>query len=157
MAKSKPTQNAPYKGQQTQVGSVVSHQQPSHSQVFTQTQQVTTIFDPDVLRKYSEMVPNAPERVLVVFEKNSDTERALQEALIAQQKAASDMQANAMNYQAADNKRRDWMAFGIIIAGLIASGVFAYLKTEWLSGVTLVAIIGYAVAGYLQKQKKPDQ
>lgn len=56
-----------------------------------------------------------------------------------------------------DNRRRDWMAFGIIIAGLVASGAFAYLKTEWLSGVTLVAIIGYAVAGYLQKNKKPEQ
>ena len=156
MAKSKAVQSAPYKGQQTQVGSVVSHQQPGHSQVFTQTQQVTTIFDPDVLRKYSELVPDAPERVLAVFEKNSDTERALQEALIAQQKATSAMQADALNYQAADNKRRDWMAFGIIIAGLVASGVFAYLKTEWLSGVTLVAIIGYAVAGYLQKNKKQE-
>ena len=157
MAKSKTAQNAPYKGQQSQVAAVVSHQQPGHSQVFTQTQQVTTIFDPDVLRKYSELVPNAPERVLTVFEKNSETERALQEALIAQQKAASDMQADALKHQAADNRRRDWMAFGIIIAGLVASGVSAYLKTEWLSGVTLVAIIGYAVAGYLQKSKKTEQ
>ena len=157
MAKSKQVQNDPYKGQQTPVGSAVSHQQPGHTQVFSQTQHVTTIFDPDVLRKYSELVPNAPERVLAVFEKNSETERAVQHALIDQQKATTAIQTNALFHQAADNRRRDWMAFWIIIAGLVASGVFAYLKTEWLSGVTLVAIIGYAVAGYLQKNKKPEQ
>lgn len=157
MAKNRSSPNGPYKGPQTQVGAVVSNQTPGASQLYTQTQQVTTIFDPDVLRKYSELVPNAPERVLTVFEKNSEIERHLQTALIEQQKAASEIQADALKYQASDNKRRDWMAFGIIIAGLVASGVFAYLKTEWLSGVTLVAIIGYAVAGYLQKTKKTDQ
>lgn len=156
MSSNKAAKTHPYKGNQNQVGSAIPREQQGHSQVITHTQQVSTIFDPEVLRKYSQMVPDAPERVLAVFEKNSETERALQEASIAQHRSGSDIQAKALSYQAADNKRRDWMAFGIIIAGLVASGVFAYLKTEWLSGVTLVAIIGYAVAGYLQKNKKPE-
>jgi len=32
-------------------------------------QQVQTIFDPEVVRKYAELVPDAPERILAVFEK----------------------------------------------------------------------------------------
>ena len=46
------------------------------------------------------------------------------------------------------------MAFGIIIVGMVVSAVFAYLGKEWLSGGTLVAIIAYAVMGYLLKTKK---
>lgn len=105
-----------------------------------QTQTVQTIFDPDVLLKYKAMIPDAPERVLAVFEKNSATER-----LVVEQ---------ALSAQRSDNLRRDWMAFGIIIVGMVVSAVFAYLGKEWLSGGTLVAIIAYAVMGYLLKTKK---
>lgn len=108
-----------------------------------QTQTVQTIFDPDVLLKYKAMVPDAPERVLAVFEKNSAAERAVVEQALAAQRA--------------DNMRRDWMAFGIIIAGMAVSAVFAFLGKEWLSGGTLVAIISYAVMGYLLKSKKTPE
>ena len=47
------------------------------------------------------------------------------------------------------------MAFLIIVLGMITASVFAYLDKTWLSGATLVAIIAAAVAGYLQKDKKP--
>lgn len=116
------------------------HQTVVHHQ---QTQTVQTIFDPDVLLKYKAMVPDAPERVLAVFEKNSETERTIVEKALAAQRA--------------DNMRRDWMAFGIIIAGMVVSAVFAYLGKEWLSGGTLVAIISYAVMGYLLKSKKSPE
>ncbi|NMM21556.1 MAG: hypothetical protein HHJ15_16640 [Rhodoferax sp.] len=108
-----------------------------------QQQTIQTIFDPDVLLKYKAMVPDAPERVLAVFEKNSETERRVIEI--------------ALESTRADNQRRDWMAFVIIIVGMIVSAVFAYLGKEWLSGGALVAIIAYAVLGYLQKNKKPTE
>lgn len=108
--------------------------------VIRHTQQtVQTIFDPDVLRRYKDMVPDAPERVLKVFELNSATERNMAE--------------NSLAALRADNLRRDWMAFAIIIGGMLASAFFAYLKINWLSGAALVAIVFYAVIGYLQKSK----
>ena len=136
MAK-KPTIPAPTNRQEHQFGQ--QHQVVHHQQT---TQTVQTIFDPDVLRRYREMVPDAPERVLAVFEKNSATERHLAEGALAAQRA--------------DNQRRDWMAFAIIIGGMVTSGAMAYLDKPWLSGGALVAITAYAVIGYLQKPKKPS-
>lgn len=89
------------------------------------------------------MVPDAPERVLAVFEKNSETERQMMEL--------------ALKAHRADNLRRDWMAFMIILVGMIVSALFAYLDKPWLSGTTLAAIIGYAVIGFLHKAKQPTQ
>jgi hypothetical protein len=42
-------------------------------------QQVTTIFDIEVLRKYSEMVPDAPKCISLVFEQISAAKRQLRE------------------------------------------------------------------------------
>lgn len=115
---------------------VIRHQQT--------VQTVRTIFDPDVLERYRQMVPDAPERVLRQFELNSETERAIMQGSL-------DAKAN-------DNRRRDWMAFAIIITGLVVSAVMAALGVPWLSGVTLAAIIGYAVVGYLKsKPEKPPK
>ena len=112
----------------------------SHT-VVTQEQQLTTIFDPDVLEKYSRMVPDAPERVLRVFELNAELERTV---VLGGFNAARD-----------DSRRRDWMAFAIIMTGLVVSAVFAYLEKPWLSGGALVAILSYAIVGYLQRKDTP--
>jgi len=107
-------------------------------------QQVRTIFDPEVLRQYQTMVPDAPERVLRVFEQNSATER--------------DVRSNALQAQIWDNRRRDWMAFGIIFGGMVISAIFAALGVIWLSGATLLGIAGYSVTGFLlRRQDKPKQ
>ena len=124
---------------------MLAHQQVTHH--------VTTIFDPDVLQKYAVMVPDAPNRVLAVFEQNSLSEIRLREESLQQNQSNIDLQKYAIDMQAVDNKRRDWMAFSIIIAGMLTSAVFAALGKEWLSGATLAAIISYAVVGYLQKEK----
>lgn len=111
------------------------------SHTFVAQQQVTTIFDPDVLEKYSRMVPDAPDRVLTVFEKNAEMERAVA--------------MDALKATIQDGRRRDWMAFTIIMTGLIVSSVFAYLEKPWLSGGALVAILSYAIVGYLQRKDAP--
>ena len=101
----------------------------------------STIFDPDVLDRYSRLVPDAPERVLRVFEQNAETERVIV--------------LKSLEYARQDNRRRDWMGFAIIIFGMATSGVLAYLQKPWLSGAALVAIVAYAVIGYLNKKKSP--
>lgn len=95
-----------------------------------------TIFDPEVIEHYSRLIPDAPERILKVFELNAETERKLQE--------------DCLRHQAADNRRKDWMAFGIIIFGLSLSGFLAYIGATYLSIGALVTIIGYAVMGFLR-------
>ena len=124
-----PARNSP----ERQFGQHIVHHQQT-------TQTVQTIFDPDVLRRYKELVPDAPERVLAVFELNSATERHMSEGALAAQRA--------------DNRRRDWLAFTVIIGGMTTSAVLAYLDRPWLSGGALAAIIAYAVVGYLQKPKR---
>lgn len=112
---------------------------PRPSVTFRQ-EQVTTIFEPEVLRKYQAMVPDAPERVLRVFEQNAATER--------------EIRTIALKAQVADNRRRDWMAFGIIFGGLAVSAIFAWLDKPWHSGATLVAIAAYSTWGFLIKRGK---
>ena len=38
-----------------------------------------TIFDPEVIEHYSRLIPDAPERILKVFDLNAETERKIQE------------------------------------------------------------------------------
>lgn len=153
MAKNKSNQPKPPTEQRL---SPISQAIPGAAPQFQQLQQivhqqVTTIFDPEVLRKYKELVPDAPERVLAVFEKNSDSERKLRDALADQQRGMTEIQARALELQGNDNRRRDWMALAVIFFGMALSAFFAYMQLPWFSGGTLVAIIGYAVMGFLKK------
>lgn len=108
--------------------------------VIHQSIQHKTIFDPDVIEQYSRLMPDAPNRILTVFEQNADAERRIQEA--------------TLKHQAADNKRRDWMAFIIIIAGFGATAFLAWIDKPFLSGTTLAAIIGYSVIGFLKVRRQ---
>lgn len=112
--------------QQNQIGLI--HQSVEHK----------TIFDPEVIEHYSRLIDNAPERILTVFEKNAEAERNLQ--------------LDSLKSQIADNKRRDWMAFAIIICGMAASAFLAWIDKPYLSGTALATIIGYAVIGFLKNK-----
>jgi uncharacterized membrane protein len=109
-------------------------------------QQVQTIFDPEVVRKYAELVPDAPERILAVFEKNAEAERNLRQAQL-------DANKEINQFQHSDNRRRDWMAFIIILSAIGASALFAFVGFEWLSGATLLGLAAWVVKGYLMKEK----
>ena len=115
------------RNQQNQVG--VIHQSIQHK----------TIFDPDVIEHYSRLIPDAPRRIRTVFEQNAEAERRIQEA--------------TLKYQAADNKRRDWMAFLIIVSGFGVTAFLAWIDKPYLSGTTLAAIIGYSVIGFLKTRR----
>jgi uncharacterized membrane protein len=109
-------------------------------------QQVQTIFDPEVVRKYAELVPDAPERILAVFEKNAEAERNLRQAQL-------DANKEINQFQHSDNRRRDWMVFIIILSAIGASALFAFVGLEWLSGATLLGLAAWVVKGYLMKEK----
>lgn len=63
------------------------------------------------------------------------------------------LEQKAMSAQIADNKRRDWMAFGLIGMSLVASGIFAYLNMPWLSGGTFATMVGYVALGFFKWRK----
>ena len=115
-----------------------NNNQNHHVVGIQQSIQQRTIFDPDVIEHYSRLIPDAPERILTVFEKNAEAERNLQ--------------LDSLKSQIADNKRRDWMAFAIIICGMAASAFLAWIDKPYLSGTALATIIGYAVIGFLKNK-----
>ena len=115
-----------------------NRQQQNQIGLIHQSVQHKTIFDPEVIEHYSRLIDNAPERILTVFEKNAETERNLQ--------------LDSLKSQIADNKRRDWMAFAIIICGMAASAFLAWIDKPYLSGTALATIIGYAVIGFLKNK-----
>ena len=121
-----PQINSNNRQQQNQIGLI--HQSVQHK----------TIFDPDVIEHYSRLINNAPERILTVFEKNAEAERNLQ--------------LDSLKSQIADNRRRDWMAFAIIICGMAASAFLAWIDKSYLSGTALATIICYAVIGFLKNK-----
>ena len=115
-----------------------NRQQQNQIGLIHQSVQHKTIFDPEVIEHYSRLIDNAPERILTVFEKNAEAERNLQ--------------LDSLKSQIADNKRRDWMAFAIIICGMAASAFLAWIDKRYLSGTALATIIGYAVIGFLKNK-----
>jgi uncharacterized membrane protein len=117
---------------------------PAKAQINIQSQHIQTIFAPEVVTKYGELIPDAPARILSVFEKNSESERE-------QRKQQLDISSQANDYMAADNRRRDWMAFILIMMAFCASGFFAWLEKIWLSAGVLALIIGWVVKGFLLK------
>ena len=100
-----------------------------------------------MVKKYGELVSDAPERILSVFEKNSECERGLRT-----KQADSVLQAN--QFLANDNQRRDWMAFVLILVAFALAGFFAYIGWVWFTAGTLVGIVGVIVKGYLDKGLK---
>ena len=93
---------------------------------------------PDIFRKYGEVIPDAPERILRVFEADSQHVREItMSALVAQR---------------ADNKRIHWMAFGLIAGGYAMSGLFAYFNKDVLAGIVLSTTIVGTVVGFLQQR-----
>jgi hypothetical protein len=78
--------------------------------------------------------------------KNAEAERNLRQAQL-------DANKEINQFQHSDNRRRDWMAFIIILSAIGASALFAFKGFEWLSGATLVGLEAWVVRGYLMKEK----
>lgn len=64
------------------------------------------------------------------------------------------LQARANELQARDNRRRDWMAYSLIVLSLAASVAFAYLGNPWMSGGAFVAMVMYIALGFFKWRDK---
>ena len=91
---------------------------------------------PEIFRKYGEIIPDAPERILQVFEDDSRHVRAIQFA--------------ALNAECRDNRRAHWMAWSLIFAGFVLVAFLAWLGKDWLAGVALGTTLAGTIAGFFQ-------
>lgn len=115
-------------------GTVPAHQRVN--QVISKTHFQGPLPHPDIFRQYGEIIPDAPERILRVFEDDSKHAREIQMAALVAQKA--------------DNSRVHWMAFCLIAGGYILSGVFAALGKDMLAGIILTTTLAGTIAGLIQ-------
>lgn len=94
---------------------------------------------PDILEGYGRLVDTAPERILKVFEADSQHVR--------------DFEIAALVAQREDNKRVHWMAYSLIATGYGMSALFALMDKDWLAGIVLTTTIVGTVVGFLQGKK----
>ena len=118
---------------------------PLEQRVSKITRQQTQTFNgpiphPEIFRKYGEVIHDAPERILRVFEEDS--------------KHVRDIQMGALNAQKSDNRRVHWMAWSLIAGGYAMSALFAWMNKDVLAGMILTTTIVGTVTGFLQSQKK---
>jgi len=100
---------------------------------------------PDVFKRYGEVVPDAPERILKVFEQDSQHTR--------------EMQKIAITGEVSRDARAQWMAFAIMIAAL---GVTTYSIIAGKNITAAIAGLGtlFLTLGVLfgdKKGKKPKE
>lgn len=115
------------------VKQIVSHQTSFHG----------PIPHPDIFRQYGDVVADAPERILRVFEDDS--------------KHTRDIQMAALNAQKADNRRVHWMAYSLIAGGYILSGLFAWVDKDTLAGILLSATLVGTITGFIQGKNPAEE
>jgi uncharacterized membrane protein len=98
---------------------------------------------PDIFKLYGEVVPDAPERILKVFEEDSLHARKIQ--------------SDALNAQKRDNRRVHWMAWSLIFGGYLLSGAFAYMGKDWLAAIILGTTLAGTIAGFFQSRKEAKE
>jgi uncharacterized membrane protein len=108
--------------------------------VMRQTKFQGPIPHPDIFKGYGEVVPDAPERILRVFEQDSAHARDLQMGAL---KAAKD-----------DNRRVHWMAWSLVAGGFGLSLAFAMLDKDWLAGILLGSTLVGIVTGFFSRNSQ---
>jgi len=94
---------------------------------------------PDIFRQYGEIIPDAPERILRVFEDDS--------------KHARNIAFAALNAQKDDNRRAHWMAWSLIAIGMGLVAFLAYIGKDILAGVVAGSTLVAVATGFLQASK----
>jgi uncharacterized membrane protein len=93
--------------------------------------------------KYGQVMPDAPERILRVFEADSEHVRG--------------MQIRALNGEISRDCRGQWMAFVILMGLLLVVTYALYLGNIAFAGIAGLTFIGMAVGGFLKKENKNDK
>lgn len=108
-------------------------------QIVQQTAFKGPIPPPEIFARYAEVIPDAPERILQVFEKDSAHAR--------------DIQVAALAAQASDNRRVHYMAWSLVAGGYVLAAGFAYLNKDTLAAIILGTTLLGTITGVLQSRK----
>ncbi len=111
-------------------------------QIISQAHFSGPIPHPEIFRQYKEIIPDAPERILAVFEADSSAARLLP--------------VQAIEAQKEDNRRAHWMAWSLVVLSFGLSLGFALLNKDELAGITLGTTLVAIVTGFLQS-RTPDK
>lgn len=112
-------------------------------EVVQQTKFQGPIPHPEIFRKYGEVIADAPERILKVFEKDSAHAR--------------DIQMAALDAQKSDNRRVHWMAWSLVAGGYALAFAFAYIGKDILSGTILATTLAGTITGFLQSRNADNR
>lgn len=93
---------------------------------------------PEIFKLYGDIVKDAPERILKVFEDDS--------------KAVRNLPEKALEAQKEDNRRAHWMAWSLVVLSFCLSLGFALLNKDILAGATLGTTLLGIVTGFLQSR-----
>ena len=93
---------------------------------------------PEIFRQYKEIINDAPERILTVFEDDS--------------RAARLLPVQAIEAQKEDNRRAHWMAWSLVVLSFALSLTFALFEKDTLAGITLGTTLVAIVTGFLQSR-----
>ena len=102
---------------------------------------------PEIFKKYGEIIPTAPERILRVFEQDSEHTRQMQKL--------------ALTGEINRDKRAQWMAFGIMIVALGVTMVVIILGKNITAGIitslgTLFLALRVLFIGKKEEPKEPS-
>lgn len=98
---------------------------------------------PEIFKLYGEIIPDAPNRILTVFEEDS--------------KFARDLPLKALEAQKEDNRRAHWMAWSLVIVSFMLSLAFACMGKDYLSGIVLGTTLVAIITGFLQSKNNPPE
>ena len=95
---------------------------------------------PAMLLQYGQIIENAPERIMKVFEENAAHVREMEKA--------------ALVAEASSDKRAQWMAFAVLMSVLALVAYALYSGNVFFVGVSAVGVIVTAAAVIYGKRKK---
>ena len=133
-----------------------SPQSPQGLRIESSRQRVVTgpIPSAEEFAKYKEVMPDLPERLVKQFEADSITNRELQKMA---QSAEIELQKNAQKADIAYEKRSQWMAFSIILVGLISTFILAYLDKDTAAVTTGIGTLAIIFKGVFNKTSTSDK
>lgn len=105
---------------------------------------------PEELEGYKRVDPNFPERIFRQFEEDSVTNRELQKEI---QAANIELNKRELEADIAFEKRSQWMAFSLIMLGIVVTFIFAYLDKDSFAIIMGLGTFVAAVKGVFSKKQ----
>ncbi len=97
----------------------------------------------DEFLRYKEVREDMPDRILTVFEKDSENVRQAR--------------LKAIDAAVSFDKRGQWMGFAIIVFGFASTTLLAYLDKDAAAMVAALSTLAFVFKGIFTKEKKEDE